>query len=171
MARREGIATTGQLVKAIKSAVPSSYEGGRINPATRTFQALRIYVNQELVQLEKLMMVLPKIMASGGRVVVISFHSIEDRMVKQFFSGYTHGEKINKYADRSRGGSSVRGANLDAHAGELPNTSSAPSLSGKHPGDKRQAELLTKKPITASEAELEANPRSRSAKVRGIVFN
>lgn len=164
MARREGIATTGQLVKAISAAVPAGYEGGRIHPATRTFQALRIYVNQEFAQLENILTALPEIMAHGGRVAVISFHSLEDRIVKQFFTSYTReGGKVNKYADRSRGGRSVRDTDFGVHAGELPNTSSAPG----HP----RAELLTKKPITPTEAELLANPRARSAKVRALKFS
>lgn len=171
MARHEGIATTGQLVKAITSAVPAGYEGGRIHPATRTFQALRIYVNQEFAELEKILTALPKIMAPGGRVAIITFHSLEDRIVKQFFTSYTReAGKNNKYADRSRGGRSVGVAHAHGHApvakgdqaGELPNTSSAPR--------QQRAELLTKKPTVPGDAELAVNPRARSAKVRALRF-
>ena len=79
------ITTTGQLAKIVASAIPKVEP--RQNPATRTFQALRIYVNSEL---EELSLILPKcldLLAVGGRLVVISFHSLEDRIVKQFIQG------------------------------------------------------------------------------------
>ena len=93
----------------------------RIHPATRTFQALRIFVNRELDDLKALLEAAPRVLRPGGRLVVISFHSLEDRIVK----------------DAMREG---------AGAGHF--------------------RLLTKKPVTASEAEIESNPRSRSAKMR-----
>jgi 16S rRNA (cytosine1402-N4)-methyltransferase len=65
--------------------VPRSYERGRINPATRIFQALRIYVNDELGELEKTLNRLGEIIVPGGRVAIISFHSLEDRLVKNSF--------------------------------------------------------------------------------------
>ena len=142
-AREHGIATTFQLVRAIKDAVPSGYEQGRLHPATRTFQALRIYANGELRQLETLLEQLPAIVRTGGRVAIISFHSLEDRIVKNYFRDY----------NRDRGGRSVGGAAIGGRpqAGELPNSTSAAG---------------TKKPITATEAEMADNPRSRSAKLR-----
>ncbi|MDE2001296.1 MAG: 16S rRNA (cytosine(1402)-N(4))-methyltransferase RsmH [Patescibacteria group bacterium] len=85
VARRGTITTAGDLVRAIQSAVPKSYERGRIHPATRTFQALRIYANHELDNVGKVLQRLPEIMAPGGRVAVISFHSLEDRIVKDHF--------------------------------------------------------------------------------------
>ena len=93
----------------------------RIHPATRTFQALRIFVNRELDDLKGLMASAPSVLAPRGRLVVISFHSLEDRIVK----------------DALRDGASA----------------------GKY-------ELLTKKPVTATEDEIDRNPRSRSAKLR-----
>lgn len=93
----------------------------RIHPATRTFQALRIFVNHELDDLKELMATAPSVLAPRGRLVVISFHSLEDRIVK----------------DALRDGASA----------------------GKY-------ELLTKKPVTAMEDEIDRNPRSRSAKLR-----
>jgi 16S rRNA (cytosine1402-N4)-methyltransferase len=93
----------------------------RIHPATKTFQALRIFVNHELEDLTALLEAAPKILKPGGRVVVISFHSLEDRIVKDAF----------------RDG---------AKRGEF--------------------EVLTKKPVTASQDEMDRNPRSRSAKLR-----
>jgi 16S rRNA (cytosine1402-N4)-methyltransferase len=93
----------------------------RIHPATRTFQAIRIYVNRELDDLRLLLEAAPKEVKKGGRLVIISFHSLEDRMVKE----------------------SLR--------------------AGEHSGVWR---VLTKKPVTADAAEIELNPRSRTAKLR-----
>ena len=87
--RKSGpIETTGQLAEIVKSATPKSYEHGRIHPATRTFQALRIYANHELENLEKALQDLPKILKTGGRVAIVSFHSLEDRIVKNYFRDY-----------------------------------------------------------------------------------
>lgn len=89
---RSNITTSGELAEVIKNAVPKSYErvrhhGGasRIHPATRTFQALRIYINKELENLEQVLRLLPEIVKPGGRVAIISFHSLEDRIVKDQF--------------------------------------------------------------------------------------
>jgi 16S rRNA (cytosine1402-N4)-methyltransferase len=76
------IATTTALAEVISYAVPKSYRYGRIHPATRSFQGLRIAVNDELGSLEKFLAVTPKWLAPGGRIGIISFHSLEDRMVK-----------------------------------------------------------------------------------------
>jgi len=80
------IATTGQLAELVRGCVPRP-RGHRhiIDPATRVFQALRIAVNDELGALERLLAILPECVKSGGRVVIISFHSLEDRLVKQAF--------------------------------------------------------------------------------------
>ncbi|MDP3991866.1 MAG: 16S rRNA (cytosine(1402)-N(4))-methyltransferase RsmH [Candidatus Colwellbacteria bacterium] len=117
------IRTTGELAEVVRQAVPNSYERGRINPATRTFMALRIYVNDELENLKKLLRQISEIMNSGGRVAIISFHSLEDRLVKNHFRDLAKEGKVH---------------------------------------------LLTKKPITSTEEEARANPRSRSAKLRAI---
>lgn len=119
--KEERILTTGKLVEIVKKAVPRNYEKGRINPATRVFQALRIYVNDELGNLARLLGNLDKILKIKGRVAIISFHSLEDRLVKNYFRDCAKSGKM---------------------------------------------ELLTKKPITASEEETIINPRSRSAKMR-----
>ena len=121
--KKEKILTTFALSEVIKKATPRNYERGRINPATRTFQALRIYVNEELENLSKVLKNLDKIVKIKGRIAIISFHSLEDRLVKNCF---------------------------------------------KQMAKEKMAELLVKKPITASEEEIRANPRSRSAKLRGI---
>ncbi|MGB3613249.1 MAG: 16S rRNA (cytosine(1402)-N(4))-methyltransferase RsmH [Elainellaceae cyanobacterium] len=78
---------TTQLAEAIARSVPRSYRYGRIHPATRTFQALRIAVNRELDQLEQFLQQAPGWLRPGGRLTIISFHSLEDRMVKHSFKG------------------------------------------------------------------------------------
>ena len=121
--RKKRILTTLDLVEVIKKAAPRSYEKGRIHPATRVFQALRIYVNDELGNLEKLLKNIDKIIKNKGRIAIISFHSLEDRLVKNYF---------------------------------------------REMAKKGMAEILTKKPITATLEEIRKNPRSRSAKMRAI---
>ena len=118
--RARPIATTAELARVI-SAVAPSMKGDKIHPATRTFQAIRIRVNDELGEIERLLRSAESLLKPGGRVVLISFHSLEDRLVKDAFR-----------------------ATKDAGA----------------------FEVLTKKPVTASEAEMRRNPRSRSAKLR-----
>lgn len=81
----EPIETTTQLARVVASAVPSGRSRRRIHPATRTFQALRIAVNQELSQVETLLRILPDLLLPGGRAVIMAFHSLEDRLVKRAF--------------------------------------------------------------------------------------
>jgi len=81
----KSIKTTGQLVEIIKQAVPNNYQYGRIHFATRSFQAFRIAVNDELNSLEKVLPDALEVLENEGRLVVISFHSLEDRIVKNFF--------------------------------------------------------------------------------------
>lgn len=83
--RKHPIVTAKHLREVVHRAVPKHYEGGRIDPATRTFQALRIYVNDELGNLETLLSRIRDVVRPGGRVAVISFHSKEDRLVKRAF--------------------------------------------------------------------------------------
>lgn len=117
-AKKHGrLATTTDLASVVLSTIGRSVRS-RVHPATRTFQALRIYVNQELKQLEQLLEQCPDILNEGGVVVILSFHSLEDRLVKRAFR------------------------NSEAW------------------------QVLTKKPLTASETEVYANPRARSAKLR-----
>ncbi len=117
------IKTTNQLVAIIKEAVPGWYLHGRTHFATKTFQALRMAVNDETGSAEEGMRSAFALLAPGGRLAVISFHSIEDRLVKQ---------TLKELAESGHG------------------------------------TLLNKKPIIASDEELELNPRSRSAKLRVI---
>jgi 16S rRNA (cytosine1402-N4)-methyltransferase len=87
------IKTTAELIDIIKSAIPYKYQRGKINPATRVFQALRIGVNDELNNLRKALPVALEVLRPGGRLAVVSFHSLEDRIVKNFFKDL---EKQNK---------------------------------------------------------------------------
>ena len=80
--KRKEIETSVQLADIIRESVPKSYEYGRIHPATRTFQAFRIYINKELDNLENILHSLVEVLKPGGRVTIISFHSLEDRVVK-----------------------------------------------------------------------------------------
>lgn len=113
----EPIETANQLAKIVRSCVPRQKQRS-IDPATRTFQALRIAINEELKWLSVAVRRLPEVLAVGGRIAIISFHSLEDRMVKQAFVA----------DDRLK--------------------------------------TITRKPVTASDEELDQNPRSRSAKLR-----
>ncbi|MDR3581747.1 MAG: 16S rRNA (cytosine(1402)-N(4))-methyltransferase RsmH [Candidatus Pacebacteria bacterium] len=79
------IETSGELAETVRGAVSRGYEHGRIDAATRTFQALRIYANGELENLKKLLASLPEIVKPGGRAAIITFHSLEDRIVKDAF--------------------------------------------------------------------------------------
>jgi 16S rRNA (cytosine1402-N4)-methyltransferase len=139
--RKKKIETSSELAELIKSNVPAIYRHGRIHPATRTFQALRIAVNDELAALKEGLEKGWDALGQEGRMAVISFHSLEDRIVKEFFKG-----KINGHSNVYRKQSS-----------EIV------------PGEKTaEGILLTKKPITASKKEIAENPRSRSAKLRII---
>jgi 16S rRNA (cytosine1402-N4)-methyltransferase len=115
---RRPFETTAQLAETIFHSVPRSYRYGRIHPATRTFQALRIAVNRELDVLQTFLQKAPLWLKPGGRLAIISFHSLEDRIVK-------HALKESEYL-----------------------------------------RVITKKPIVPTDAEIESNPRSRSAKLR-----
>jgi len=86
--KKKKIETTIELARVIVEAVPTRFRHGRIHLATRTFQAFRIFVNHELENLETLLTYLPDIVNSGGRVAIISFHSLEDRMVKTSFRDF-----------------------------------------------------------------------------------
>jgi len=136
--RAHGVATTADLAAVVARAMPpGAARRERIDPATRTFQALRIAVNDELGELERFLAFFPDLLAHGGRCVIISFHSLEDRPVKERFREL---EWTSRLPD-----------DLAAAAGER----TVPIC--------RQ---LTKKPVTASDAELARNPRARSAKLR-----
>ena len=93
---RHRIETSATLASVIAAAVPKKYERGRLHPATRTFLALRIYVNHELENLEMVLRRLPHILRPGGRIAIVSFHSLEDRLVKNFFKGQKSLQQLTK---------------------------------------------------------------------------
>jgi 16S rRNA (cytosine1402-N4)-methyltransferase len=129
------IATTAQLAALVERAV-GGRKGKRIHPATRTFQALRIAVNDELGQLERVLAQALDLLVTGGRLAVISFHSLEDRIVKVWMR-----EEGRDY---------------------VPDPT---SIYGGRARDPRLT-VLTKRPLVASDEEIARNPRSRSAKLR-----
>lgn len=133
MRRETPITTTKALAEIVARVV--RHKPGDIHPATRTFQALRIFVNDELNELARALSAAEMVLRPGARLVVVSFHSLEDRIVKTFF------------AERGR----VQGGSR--HAPEIARA--APSFA-----------ILTRRPQIASEAEIAANPRARSAKLR-----
>jgi 16S rRNA (cytosine1402-N4)-methyltransferase len=92
--KKEPIKTSFQLAKIIRNAVPRNYERRRIDPATRTFQALRIFVNSELENLKTVLGDLESILKKEGRIVVISFHSLEDRIVKNYLRNFKNEKKV-----------------------------------------------------------------------------
>jgi 16S rRNA (cytosine1402-N4)-methyltransferase len=94
--KQRPLQTTTDLAQAIARSVPPQYRYGRINPATRVFQALRIAVNQELSSLEKFLALAPNWLKSEGIIAVISFHSLEDRIVKHSFKNSTQLEVLTK---------------------------------------------------------------------------
>ena len=136
-ARKERpITTTNQLVEIIKAAIPASARREGPHPAKRTFQAIRIEVNDELGQLKRAVEEFIKVLKPGGRLCIITFHSLEDRIVKEAFA---------KHADPC------------TCPKDLP-----VCVCGKKPDITK----VTSKPVVPGPEELEANPRARSAKLR-----
>jgi len=84
----KNIKTSKQLADIVKQVVSKGYERGRIHPATRTFQSLRIYANDELNNLENALKKVSRLVKKGGRIVILSFHSLEDKLVKSYFKNY-----------------------------------------------------------------------------------
>ena len=130
------IETTLELVDIIRSAMPPAALREKQHPAKRSFQAIRIAVNDELSAVEKVMGDAIRLLKPGGRLAVITFHSLEDRIVK------------NAMAEAAKG------------------CTCPPSFPVCVCGKKPLVKIISRKPITASEEELEQNPRSRSAKLR-----
>ncbi len=132
------IETTLTLAEIIEKAVPRK-RGDKIHPATRTFQALRIAVNDELGELERALEASIKILKPGGRLVVVTFHSLEDRIVKNFLRDHSDKpQSINKYK-------------ADDHDVVKP------------------FKLIHRKAVLASDEETKVNPRARSAKLRAAI--
>lgn len=134
--RKDRITSTGHLLEIIKSAVPTGYTNQKIHFATRTFQALRMATNGELENLENVLPDALALLKPGGRLVVVSFHSLEDRIVKEYF------KKEGK---------------------DCLCPKEAPTC---HCGHKKQIEIITKKIMAPMRDETKMNPRARSAKLR-----
>ncbi len=130
------IETTGELVEIIKRSIPSAQRDGGHHPAKRSFQALRIEVNAELDVIAPAIKSAVRLLKPGGRIAIITFHSLEDRIVKQTFASLAEGCTCPK--------------------------SFPVCVCGNRP----KVKVVTRKPILPSEEELEVNPRSRSAKLR-----
>lgn len=142
--KEEPFQTTLDLAETVKSCFPK-FTKSKIDPATRTFQALRIAVNDELGELERALEASIPLLNDGGRLVVVTFHSLEDSIVKSFFKkNALPKRKRNKYAEYSL------------------------QSNDEDPTDKF-FETLTKKPSIASDAEQAQNPRARSAKLRAAI--
>jgi len=135
--RAKRIETTGELAEIVRGAV-GPVPKDESDPATRAFQALRIAVNDELGELERGLAAAEQVLAPGGRLAVVSFHSLEDRAVKEFV--------------RSRAGRTP-----------MPSRHAPPQLGARAPATLRD---LTRRPLSPSEAEVSANPRARSARLR-----
>ena len=136
--REKPFTQTGELAEVVKRAVPHSRDFFRIHPATRTFQALRLAVNRELETIERFLDVVPELLAPGGRLSVVAFHSLEDRLVKRRFRDWARPCRCPERAIRCECG------------GE-------PLM-----------KLLTRKAMKPGEEEVEQNPRARSARLRGV---
>ena len=130
------ISNTFQLVEIIRQAVPPKFQHQKIHLATRTFQALRIQVNDELNNLKNALPQAAEALSKGGRLAVISFHSLEDRIVKNFFK-----DRASIYGSEGEEEDKVLFAN-------------------------QILKILNKEPITPSQEEIIINPRARSAKLR-----
>jgi 16S rRNA (cytosine1402-N4)-methyltransferase len=128
--------STLDLATVVKNAMPAKFHKPGYHPATQTFQALRIHVNGELEAIESLLRALPDVVAENGSAAFISFHSLEDKLVKDYFTRYEH-----------------------------PCTC-PPEFPVCACGKKQLFKVLTKKPIVPTEKEVKTNPLSRSAKLR-----
>ncbi|MFM9890778.1 MAG: 16S rRNA (cytosine(1402)-N(4))-methyltransferase RsmH [Rickettsiales bacterium] len=137
------ITTTRQLADIIKNAVRGAGKM-KIHPATRSFQALRIEVNQELAELEAALIAAEQLLRPGGRLVVVTFHSLEDRIVKQFML-----QRSKEYAASFR------------HSPDALMPNAAPQ--------QMPFQLVTKNAITPTPEEVNRNPRARSAKLRCVL--
>ncbi len=94
------IKTTGRLAAIVENVLPKNYEHGRIHPATRTFLALRVFANSELENLEKILLALPEFIKSKGRVAIISYNSLEDKIVKTIFNNFYRQKKATLFAKK-----------------------------------------------------------------------
>lgn len=136
--RKKEITTTGELIEAIKKGIPPKFQNAKIHFATRTFQALRIATNEELESLTEVLPQAIEVLKPGGRCVVISYHSLEDRIVKDYFKLESQGCICS---------------------------SDQMICNCEH---EKKIKLINKKVILPSADEIKSNPRARSAKMRVI---
>jgi 16S rRNA (cytosine1402-N4)-methyltransferase len=134
--RRAPLTRTRELAAVVAGAI--GRHGGRIDPATRTFQALRIYLNEELDELERALAAAEGLLAPGGRLVIVAFHSLEDRLVKRFLA--------------------ARSGDLPRPSRHLPEPTGMPEAARFRP--------LFRHPVRPTAEEVRANPRARSARLR-----
>lgn len=136
--QHDPITTTGRLAEIVRKCVGKSADG--IDPSTRTFQAIRIKVNDEIGELERGLAAAERILRPGGRLAVLSFHSGEDRVVKQFLRRASAPEPVSRHAP------------VPAGAAHTPTFT-----------------LASRRPVSPSEAETRRNPRARSARLRSAM--
>lgn len=134
--KEKNINSTGQLVEIIENSIPKKFKNGKIHPATKTFQALRIATNEEINNLEEVLPQALRLLKKGGRLAVVTFHSLEDRIVKHFF----------KFESRD--------------------CVCPPKFPVCQCGHKAGVKIITKKPVLPTREEILKNNRSRSAKLR-----
>jgi 16S rRNA (cytosine1402-N4)-methyltransferase len=135
--------TTTELAEIVRKAI--GHRAGKIDPATKTFQAIRIWVNDEMDEIESFLRQAASMLTIGGRIVIVTFHSLEDRIAKEYFANHS-AKKVakSKYAHLS-------------------------PLHSKETDDTSIYKILHKKPLVTSDAEIRRNPRSRSAKLRSAI--
>jgi 16S rRNA (cytosine1402-N4)-methyltransferase len=136
--QQEAIVSSRRLADIVTEAIPAKHRSRRIHPATRTFQALRIAVNQELENLKGFLAHAVDCLNPGGRLCIVSFHSLEDRIVKEHFKAWAQGCQC------------------------------PPSFPICTCGKTSQVKILTKKPLRPGPSEVQANPMARSAKLRAV---
>jgi 16S rRNA (cytosine1402-N4)-methyltransferase len=142
--KRRGVQPFGRtldLAEVVTRALGGRRQDKKSHPATRTFQALRIFVNDELGELKRALVAAERVLKPGGRLVVVTFHSLEDRIVKRFFTG--------------RSGIGPKGSR---HLPEISNQFYEPSF-----------QIVNRRPLTSEKGELDVNPRARSARLRAAI--
>ena len=154
--RGGGLRSTAELADIVRGAVPPQYRRGRNHPATRTFQAVRIAVNDELRRIERVVPAAAHALAPGGRLAVITFHSLEDRIVKRTFRRLSGRES-------SEGGPIVVHPDLSRAPNSRHSTAATGAPMYEEEGSFRE---VTRKPLVPTRREVESNPASRSAKLR-----
>lgn len=164
------ITTTAELRETIERSVPEKFRHGRIHPATRTFQAIRIEVNRELDNLKEFLIAGSRRLRRGGRIGIISFHSLEDRTVKDYFRRNAGGSigsgdvRLEELQKRYLAAMETGDSSADRLERALRNGPA--NLGTEDRAPEGTLRIVTRKPIVPGPEEIAANPRSRSAKLR-----